>query len=472
MPKIDIKEIRKKCWNDLYLFNKIVLGYQDIAFYPHNEMCSFVQNWGQKDSKLILTPRGSFKTSCVTIGYSLFEIWHNPDIRVLIMSEERAMARKILREIKGKAESEFFKIVCGDWVGDTGWTEDEITVATRKKALKEPTITIAGIDSSTQGPKYDLIICDDIVGQNNTQTTAQIQKVIDNFLLIEPLKEAKGSRLIVIGTRWNYSDVYGYILENLRDQYDILIRGAYNKDGTLYFPSILTREFLQKKKKTMTTMQFSCQYLNDPVPEDTAIFRKSYFKYWRPQDLPNNLRVYMTVDPASTVSKESDFSAIVVTGVDMAMNIYVLYLFQDKLVPSKLADKIVEVYKQFKPKKLGVETAGAKFLLPVLREVFQRQAIFPNIIELKHAGYGAGSKEDRIQELEPRFREGKIYLPKDSKHLKELEMQLLKFPRYRGHDDLADALASQLEIIDFFDEEGDEERPIYTFRPANVVAGY
>ena len=437
---------------------------------PHRELCSFVQTWKDKDRKLILTPRGCLKTSMVTIGYSLFEIWHFPDIRILLIAEERGKARLLyLAAIKNIIEKNpIFRAVVGNLVADRGWTEDYITVSCRRNhALKEPTISIAGIDSSDQGPHYDLIIADDLQGKTNVNTQAQIQKVIDNFQLINPLMD-EGARLVVIGTRWDYADLYNYILTEEKEFYDVMIKSAYNKDGTLYWPEGLPHKKLEDLKKRMSVYFFSCQYLNDPVPAETAIFRKEYFKYWRPKDLPSNLRIYMTVDPASTISERSDKTAIIVNGYDSAMNCYNLYNFHGRMLPTDTANKVVEIYKRFHPIKLGLEVTGAKFFPPVLRECFNRSRIVPNIIELSHAGYGAKKKEDRIQELEPWFREGKIYFEKGNSQ--DLEMQFLKFPRKKGHDDLIDAFAMQLEIIDAYEGE-DETEPIYTYTPRDVVTG-
>jgi hypothetical protein len=42
--------------------------------------------------------------------------------------------------------------------------------------------------------------------------------------------------MIVIGTRWHFVDLYQEILDNHRDDYNVIIRRAIKEDGTALFP--------------------------------------------------------------------------------------------------------------------------------------------------------------------------------------------------------------------------------------------
>src|SRR3990172_12020194 len=67
-----------------YEFNRDVLGWPDIYESLHRDVCDFVQNNVGKKKLLILLPRGTFKSSIVTVGYTLWRIVNNPNDRVLI----------------------------------------------------------------------------------------------------------------------------------------------------------------------------------------------------------------------------------------------------------------------------------------------------------------------------------------------------------------------------------------------------
>jgi len=96
--------IKTKAASNLYLFNKYVLGVtegtgrQKLGGF-HKDLCTFVQN-NRKRKKLILVPRGHLKSTLVTIGYSLFRIVEDPNIRILILNATWQMAVDFLKEIK------------------------------------------------------------------------------------------------------------------------------------------------------------------------------------------------------------------------------------------------------------------------------------------------------------------------------------------------------------------------------------
>ena len=57
-----------------YEFNRDILGWPDIYEPLHRMVCNFVQENIKKKKLLILLPRGTFKSSIVTIGYTLWRI--------------------------------------------------------------------------------------------------------------------------------------------------------------------------------------------------------------------------------------------------------------------------------------------------------------------------------------------------------------------------------------------------------------
>ena len=164
-----------------------------------------------KNFLLLLMPRGSFKSSVVTIGFSLQYILNHPDARVLIDSETYSKCVAFMREIRGHLESnekfrEIFKYIYGmypDSKKDDKWADGEFTISARKRQRKEPTFSAGGIGTTKTGMHYDLIIGDDMVSENNITNKEQIDKVIDHYKLALSLLDP-GSPLIIIGTRWDY----------------------------------------------------------------------------------------------------------------------------------------------------------------------------------------------------------------------------------------------------------------------------
>ena len=104
----------------------------------HQKLCQVLQS--KSKSKLVLLPRGTFKTCIATISFPVQLILNNPNIRIAIDNEVYANSQSYLKEIKQHFESnKELRGVYGDYVAKKGWLEEQITVSKRTAILKEPT---------------------------------------------------------------------------------------------------------------------------------------------------------------------------------------------------------------------------------------------------------------------------------------------------------------------------------------------
>ena len=85
---------------NFYEFNRDVVGWKDIYEPLHRPVCNFVQDNVKKKKLLILMPRGSFKSSMVTVGYALWRIAQNPNTRLMISNATYPMACSFLSQIQ------------------------------------------------------------------------------------------------------------------------------------------------------------------------------------------------------------------------------------------------------------------------------------------------------------------------------------------------------------------------------------
>ena len=441
--------------DSLFDFAQVVLGYDLIEEAVHFDLCEFMcdryTDYGEpvKSWKLVLMPRGTFKSTLCLEAFAIQQIILNPNIRILITTENFSNSKFYLGKIKRQFESnELLKSLYGDFVNSTGWREDYITVSQRTLNAKEPTIMCGGVDKTITGFHYDLIISDDIVTPNNTGTIDQINKVINYYKDFNNLLDkTKPGRVILIGTRWTFNDLYQHIIDNEYTNFNIFIRQAYNPDGSLFFPKILPQEELERLRLSMGNYLFSCNYLNNPVDKDHAKFKQEWIKYYvdkkkKPTDMlcPQlaEMNIYTTLDPAISERIEGDFSGFITVGVDSDNNKFVLETKRLKVNPFELINEVFEVYKRFKPLSIGIEMAVFQKVLKYwLMIEMQKRNIYLPIVELKSE---QKSKEYRISGLQPMFEFGSIYI---NPSMRELEDELLTFPLMR-HDDLIDPLAYQV----------------------------
>ena len=257
-------QIADRCRWDLFYLAKYILNYDLMEEEVHGEVCKYAEglyqahpeSWAPVPDKegsgledqykhgntnlLILMPRGTFKSSVITIAFALQNTLHDPNIRMLIDSETFSKSKAFLAEIKGHLEGneafrEVFKTIHGIEPNggkkkDLLWTDSQLNLACRNRPRKEPTFSCAGIDVTKNGMHYDLIIFDDLHSENNVTNKEQIDKVKDHWRLSYSLLDP-GKPMIVIGTRWHFDDLYQMILDEQREEFNIIVRRAVKEDG-------------------------------------------------------------------------------------------------------------------------------------------------------------------------------------------------------------------------------------------------
>lgn len=161
--------------------------------------------------KLIVLPRGCYKTSVAAIAYPIWEIIKNPNIRILLDSELWSLSRNSLREIKSHIQGDKFQ-ECFPWKLALS-NQDEIIISSRTIHKKEPTLTASGIGAGKTGQHYDLIIADDLSSERNALKPETAEKVVNHYRMYTSILDP-GGRIVVIGTRYSELDLIGWILHN------------------------------------------------------------------------------------------------------------------------------------------------------------------------------------------------------------------------------------------------------------------
>lgn len=202
---------RDRYQKSLYSTAKYLLGYKEISWPTHASILRTLQSPGIR--KLLCVPRGCFKSSIGVVAYSIWRLINNPDLRILIDSEQYENSKNFIREIKGKLEDPEVVRLFGQFRSDTNWTEGSITIKQRIKILKESSIVASGIGANKTSQHFDIIIMDDMNSHKNSQTAEQRKKVIDHYRLNHSILEPDGT-LVIIGTRYAADDLIGHICDN------------------------------------------------------------------------------------------------------------------------------------------------------------------------------------------------------------------------------------------------------------------
>lgn len=196
----------------LFATAKHLLGYKEVTVPTHRKFIAHLE--ASTTRKLLVMPRGTFKTSIGGVAYPIWRLIKNPNLRILVDSELYSNSKNILREIKDHVTKPQFVELFGDWSKSSTWNEGEIIIAARNHVKKEASITCSGIGAQKTGQHYDVIVADDMNSAKNSGTPEACTKVIQHYRFYTSLAEPTNSTIVVIGTRYSSNDLIGWILQN------------------------------------------------------------------------------------------------------------------------------------------------------------------------------------------------------------------------------------------------------------------
>lgn len=490
MPE-KVKQARELAKEDLFTFACLVnpgYMYGDIhkEFYKWiSEYNLYGQGTGLSSNKLIMLPRAHLKSHMVATWCAWMIVRH-PEITIFYVSATAELAIIQLGAIKNILESSVFQRFFPEYIHPQEgkrekWTETKIHIdhpQRRKEGIRDATIATAGITTNTTGWHSDVIVSDDLVVPENAYTEKGREDVGKKASQFTSIRNAGGFTL-ACGTRYHPVDIYAtwktqnYEVYGEGDESGMLVdhapvweikEYAVETDGRFIWPravrgdgkafgfdmSVLARiraEYIDK-------VQYYAQYYNDPNDPGSARISEDKFQYFDPKYLTfdgvwnyhgKRLNIYAAVDFAYSLSKRSDYTAIVVIGIDSDNQIYVLDIDRFK------TDKAIEYFKHIAAlhskwgfKKLRAEiTAAQKIIVNDIKDYIKDKGMGISVDEFRPSRH-EGSKEERIAAaLEHRYENLQMWHYKGG-YTAVLEEELMQ--ARPAHDDVKDSLASAVEI--------------------------
>lgn len=203
--------MREQFQSSLFHTAKYLLGYKDLTWRTHGQIVRVLEDSSKR--KLLVLPRGSFKSSLACEAFPIWLLLNQPNLRILIDSEIYTNSKNFLRKVRALFESDKLVSLFGSFKSPDNWNEGELTISQRTEPFKEASITCSGVGAVKVGQHYDYIIMDDLNSQNNSNTPEGLDKVINHYRMSISLLEPNGT-IVVVGTRYHTNDIIGWILEN------------------------------------------------------------------------------------------------------------------------------------------------------------------------------------------------------------------------------------------------------------------
>jgi len=186
------------------------------------------------------------------IGRVLWELGHEPNLRVAICSGAEKQARKITKAVKEHIERspELHEVFPNLVPQDKGsWGVNELTVK-RPIIAKDPTIQIATVGSgSITGSRLDLVVLDDILTPENTRTQEARDKIAEwlDANIISRLTDS--SRVWLLGNAQHPDDMMHRLASNpswVAQTFPVL-----REDGTSNWPEQWPLARINERRKTL-----------------------------------------------------------------------------------------------------------------------------------------------------------------------------------------------------------------------------
>lgn len=423
------------CVHDRFYLLTMVLHRMDAMHPWLFERCREIE--AKPDGYLDLWAREHYKSTIITFAGIIQEIIRNPDITIGIFSHTRRVSVKFLRQIKLELETNqdlkkaFPKIFWQNPKGEAPrWSDDSGLVMKRSTNPKEATVEAWGlVDGQPTSAHFMLRVYDDVVTRESVSTPDQVFKTTEAWELSDNLgaaqEDGSAGRSWHIGTRYSYGDTYQSILDR-----KALIPRVYpaTEDGTPDGnPVFLSPEAWEEKKLKQGMATIACQMLQNPLAGDQAMFKREFLHF--AEIRPQTLNVYIMCDPASSRKKGSDSTAIAVVGIDAQRNKYLLDGYHHKMTLLERWTALRTLRRHWTVQRgvqhvsVGYERYGMRSDIEYFTERMEMDNDSFEIKELAWTSDGANSKYDRIQRLEPDFRNGRFYLIAQTKQPTSLQLK-------------------------------------------------
>ena len=435
----------------------------------------------------VAAPRGHAKSTVTSLFYVIHAALYLKKKNIVLISASEDMAKKFLRRVRD--ELEYNKLIMSMFgiQQSAKWSETEIKLSNGVAIYaKGREAQLRGLIDGANRP--DLIIFDDIEDDEMVRSQLRRQDLEEWFNSAAlPSLDPSNGQVIFIGTILHEDSLLSRLLDPavypdfVSKRYAALFTDPLTGEELSLWPERFPKEELNKKKESYIARgklpQFYMEYLNNPIPTETATFKREYFRTF--VDLPDLIadqvifEVFIDLGGGSTRST-ADFTAIVVLAIDKHNNIYVHDYVNKRMGPdvNLLVDELMQIHAKYRPHKYTFEkTVATNMIESTLKATLLAKNVHLNIEYItptRGSGDRRGNMSDgkyqRIIGMEAAFKLGVIRI---RPWMTELMDQLLSFPR-SSHDDLLDALAYgyQLLIRRKFHEQTDEEpepdfTPIY-----------
>jgi predicted phage terminase large subunit-like protein len=435
----------------------------------------------------IAAPRGHSKSTCVTHAFVLAALLFREKRYVLIISDTEGQATEFLGDIKMEL-SENVELMQA--FGVHKFLKDSATdVIVEFTDGSKFRIRAVGAEQKVRGRKWggtrpDLIVCDDLESDEAVESDARREKFKNWFFkAVLPAMSDRG-HIRVIGTILHLDSLLFGLINN-KSWKTKLYRAhkGFDDFSELLWPEKWPVERLKAERDQCIhagiSDAYATEYLNNPIDQAEAFFRKSDFLEMEESHFGLNKIYYAAIDFAISDADKADWTVIVVGGMDQFGILHIVDVNRFRGDMDEILLNMMAAQKRYDVELWKAEEGAIK---KTLFGELQRRMVEKNVFLNVSPGIPTKDKRTRARPLQARMRAGGVRFDKNADWYSGFEEEFLHFPKGAKKDqidatawlaialaELNEAQTPQEEAMDEYDEM--VERSEYG-HGKNMVTGY
>lgn len=354
----------------------------------HFVIAAFLEtSWERGDKRLLLM---AFRACGKSTLVGLFCVWllmKSPDLRILVLSADLALAKKMVRNAKRILEKHPLTKHLKPNALDQ-WASDRFTV-NRETELRDPSILAKGITSNLTGTRADVIICDDVEVPKTSNTAEKRVFLRERLLELDYILMPEGTQLYV-GTPHAFQSIY---TEEGKDEafltgFSRMVLPVLNGRGESVWPERFPIDKIRAIEKRTGPAHFKSQMMCERVSITDGYFSVEQLRIYESELLSREAggQPVLSLEGRNLVSASAwwdpsfgreggDRSVLAIVYVDEEGEYWLHHLAQIKTKKSVPEDEatqqcrqVAELARKFFLPFVAVETNGlGKFLPAILR---------------------------------------------------------------------------------------------------------
>ena len=409
------------------------------------------------------------KSTAVTLGYGLSTLLFRERKFMLLVSDTESQASLFLGTFKQELQDnneliDLFRIKRNEQGLVKFLKDSETDIIVECEDGHKFRIIAKGAEQKLRGliwngSRPDIIMCDDMENDElvmNKERRDKMRRWFKGALL--PCRADNGV-VRIVGTILHNDSLLERLMPNDSDKFTVrdglktyttrkgmwkaMKYRAHNEDFTelLWASKKNAAEFkmlYEEAVKDGTTDIYSQEYLNVPLDEAVAFFKKADFLPITAEDRQMKMHHYITADLAISESERADFSVFILAGVDENKVIHIKDVIRERMDGREIVDTLLQLQTIYDPEAVGIEEMQvSKAIGPFLREEMVKNNTYLSLVKLKHGGK---DKTTRSRSIQARMRAHGVKFNKEADWFANFENECLTFPRGK-HDDQVDAFA-------------------------------